>query len=200
FCALMTRVNGSFAAPSSGIQLFTTNLEFLRAEGIEIGLRGGIDLQEKGRINASFNSNFYLTNESQSTPTSDVIDCLGRFGTACDPTPEFRFIQRTTWSYGDLELSYLWRYLGEVELLDNEKAGVFDGFENIDAFNYIDFSGAYDINDNVRLSASLSNAFNEDPPIIGNDTGQTDANSGNTFPSFYDTLGRVYAVGINVRF
>ena len=26
------------------------------------------------------------------------------------------------------------------------------------------------------------------------------ANNGNTFPSVYDTLGRVYAIGVNVKF
>ena len=50
------------------------------------------------------------------------------------------------------------------------------------------------------MTASVANVFDEDPPIIGNETGTTSYNSGNTFPSNYDTLGRVYALGINVKF
>jgi iron complex outermembrane receptor protein len=40
----------------------------------------------------------------------------------------------------------------------------------------------------------------EDPPVVGNEAGSTTFNSGNTFPANYDTLGRIYTVGLNVKF
>jgi outer membrane receptor protein involved in Fe transport len=46
----------------------------------------------------------------------------------------------------------------------------------------------------------VKNVFNEEPPIVGNEAADTASNSGNTLPQNYDTLGRVFAVGLNVRF
>jgi len=80
------------------------------------------------------------------------------------------------------------------------KPGIFDAFEKIDAYNYIDLSASWDVNSALSVTASVANVFDEDPPIIGNETGTTSYNSGNTFPSNYDTLGRVYALGVNVKF
>jgi hypothetical protein len=40
----------------------------------------------------------------------------------------------------------------------------------------------------------------EDPPILGNNTGSTAFNSGNTFPSLFDTMGRTYSINLKVTF
>ena len=52
----------------------------------------------------------------------------------------------------------------------------------------------------IRLSLLVANVFDEDPPILGNETGSTSFNSGNTFPSLFDTMGRVYNVAVRVSF
>jgi outer membrane receptor protein involved in Fe transport len=52
----------------------------------------------------------------------------------------------------------------------------------------------------VSLSFGVTNVTDEDPPVVGNEAGTTSANSGNTFPSVYDVLGRVFAAGVKVRF
>ena len=46
----------------------------------------------------------------------------------------------------------------------------------------------------------MQNVFNKTPPLVGNEAGSTSSNSGNTFPGDYDTLGRVFAFGLNLRF
>lgn len=200
FCALIQRVNGTLANPAAGVQVFTTNLVSQQAEGLELGVNGGFDLGGNGDLSASFNANYYLTNESQSTAFADPVDCLGKYGNDCNPTPEFSFVQRTTWSTGPFQLSYLWRYIGEIDIQDSQLAGTFPAFQSIDAFNYFDLAGSYQINENVRVTGSITNLLDEDPPLVGNEAGSTSFNSGNTFPSTYDTLGRIYAVGVNVRF
>jgi iron complex outermembrane receptor protein len=134
------------------------------------------------------------------TEDSDIIDCNGLYGSSCDPTHQFRSVQRTTWSVGDFQLSYNWRHYSSIDIEETLKPGIFDAFETIDAYNYIDLSASWDVNSALSLTASVANVFDEDPPIIGNETGTTSYNSGNTFPSNYDTLGRVYALGVNVKF
>ncbi|MEM7766533.1 MAG: TonB-dependent receptor [Pseudomonadota bacterium] len=200
FCSLIVRVNGTLANPAAGVQVFTTNLVSQQAEGIELGFRGGLDLGNGGELTASLNANYYLTNESQSTSFADAVDCLGKFGNDCSPTPELSFIQRTTWAYGPLELSYLWRNIGEVSIQESQRAGTFPAFQEIEAQNYFDLAGSYQINDVLRFTASITNLLDEDPPLVGNEAGSTAFNSGNTFPSTYDTLGRIYAIGVNAKF
>ena len=91
-------------------------------------------------------------------------------------------------------------YLGEVEIQDTQKAATFDGFEKIKAQDYFDLTGSYQINDMVGLTVGVRNLFEQDLPIVGNEAGSTDANSGNTFPSTYDVFGRTYTIGLKATF
>ncbi len=204
-CAKIIRVNGDLASPAAGVQLFTTNLSYYRAEGVELGVSSGLDLGTIGSLPTSldltFNANYYLTSERLSSAQSSVIDCLGYFGTDCEnPTPEFRFVQRTTWNLGPLGLSYLWRYLGDVSIEPDQRAATFAAFRDIPDYHYFDLVATYDVNDTARLTFGVENVTDEDPPIVGNEAADTGSNSGNTLPSTYETLGRVYSVSLNLRF
>ncbi len=199
-CSGIVRINGSLATAGAGLPGYNTNLAFRRAEGIEISANTGYDLGNWGLLDFSVNANYYLTNELQSAPFSSVVDCNGYYGTTCDPVPQLRIAQRTTWSMGNVELSYLWRHMSGMDAQTEEAAALFPAFRSIDAYNYFDLSGAYTVNDHVRFVATVDNIFDEDPPIIGNDTGTTAFNSGNTYPSLYDVLGRVYTVGVTINF
>ena len=212
-CAKVVRVNGDLASPASGIRLYTTNLKSLKVEGVEINAGFGLDLEtlgldpKYGSLAFQWTGNIYTKNESQSSDLNPVQDCLGYYGTGCGtntrsngPAHEFRFIQRTTWDMGPMSLSYLWRYQDEVKVSPDQLTSTYAAFQKIKAHSYLDLSGSYAVNDAVKISASVKNAFNKQPPIVGNEAGTPSANSGNTFPSNYDTLGRVYSVGLNLRF
>ena len=165
--------------------------------GLELGTIGTMPTS----LDLAFNANYYLANERLSSAASNVIDCLGYYGTDCDdPTPEFRFVQRTTWNLGPLGLSSLWRYLGPASIEPDQRAGTFRAFRDIPSYHYFDLVATYDINDTARLSFGVENVTDEDPPILGNEAASTSSNSGNTLPSTYETLGRVYSVGLNLRF
>ncbi len=199
-CAKVNRIGGSLATAGSGLDLFTTNLDFLRTEGIDFVASTSVDMGGIGQLEVSGFASYLLTQESQSSSTSPVIDCLGKFGTDCAPTPELRFTQRTSFTRGPASVSLLWRYIGEVEIQDTQKVSTFDGFENIDAVNYFDLTGSYDLNDTLSFRLGIRNLLEEDQPIVGNEAGSTSFNSGNTFPSTYDVFGRVYTFGINAKF
>jgi outer membrane receptor protein involved in Fe transport len=206
-CAKVIRINGDLASPASGIQLFTQNLDYREAEGVELNTGFGLDLADLGaseswgRLRFELALNYYMTNERRSDTTLAKIDCMGYYGTSCgNPTHEIRFVQRTNWDLGDFSLGYQWRYQDEVSIEETQKAATFPKFRKIEAYHYLDLNGSWAVNDAVRLSASVRNVFEEEPPIVGNEAATTSANSGNTLPSNYDTLGRVFAVGLNVRF
>lgn len=200
-CDRIRRVGGTLTLPGSGIQLYTTNLDYFRAEGVEFAGTLGFDLGDIGQLTLQANVNKYLTQESQSSSFAKVIDCNGYYGTQCgNPLPEMRWTQRTSWSRGPFGVSLLWRHLGSTDIETPQTAGTFAQFRSIDAFNYFDLSASWNYNDNFSVQVSALNVTDEDPPVVGNEAGTTSANNGNTFPSVYDTLGRVYAVGFNVKF
>lgn len=195
-CANVVRVDGDLTSPASGIQLFTTNLAYEQAEGIEVGFSMGFDLAAMGDLQFSGMVNKYLTQESQSDALTPVIDCSGFFGTTCDPISELRWTQRTTWNWGDLTASLQWRHIDGVDIEPSEFAGTFSAFTSIDDYDYLDLYISYNLwDDRIRLSAGVDNITDEEPPILGNDSGDTSSNFGNTYPSNYDILGRVYTFG-----
>ncbi|MET0269587.1 MAG: hypothetical protein ABW173_04070, partial [Sphingomonas sp.] len=58
----------------------------------------------------------------------------------------------------------------------------------------------FGLNKNVDLTLTVQNLLDREPPLVGNSAGATAFNSGNTYPSTYDALGRRYTVGARVKF
>jgi iron complex outermembrane recepter protein len=202
-CAKVRRVFGTLTEDGSGVELLTTNLDYIQAEGVEFGFQFNVGLP-LGELTVSGNVNHYLTQESQSSSTTPVLDCLGFYGNSCgNPLPENRWIQRTTWSVGMFDFSYLWRHLDGVDIeqvMIDTDPGIFPAFQSIDSYNYLDLFVGANLTENVSLNFGVTNVTDEDPPVVGNEAGTTSSNSGNTFPSVYDVLGRVFTAGVKVRF
>jgi iron complex outermembrane recepter protein len=70
----------------------------------------------------------------------------------------------------------------------------------IESYDYFDLSTRIGVGDNLTLTITVANLFDKKPPITGQDIGTTAFNSGNTFPSTFDALGRSYRVGARLRF
>lgn len=200
-CSRIMRVNGDFTSSASGILLYTRNLEYRRVEGIELGFNVGLDLGRAGDLQFSGILNKYLTNESKSLTTTPVIDCNGFYGTTCDPVSALRWTMRTTWNWQDLTLSMNWRHIDGMDVEKNEADNVFSEFRSIDNYDYLDVSASYRLfNDTMIVRIGIDNVLDKDPPLTGDGIGDTSSNSGNTFPSNYDTVGAVYTLGFNLRF
>ncbi|MBT0585898.1 TonB-dependent receptor domain-containing protein [Alteromonas oceanisediminis] len=199
-CAKINRIGGDLTGSAAGVNLFTTNLSFLQAEGIEVAFNVNFDLDDMGSLRFSGNINKYLSQESQSSSTVPIIDCKGFYGTSCDPISDLRWVQRTTWDYEDFTVSLQWRHISSVDVEEPERALRFEAFRSIDSYDYFDLFGSYQLTDAIVITAGVDNLFNDEPPALGNQIGDTSSNSGNTFPSNYDTLGRIYKAGINFRF
>ncbi|MCZ8325740.1 MAG: TonB-dependent receptor [Sphingomonadaceae bacterium] len=143
--------------------------------------------------------------------------------------PEFSFQQRTTLTYGDIDFSILWRHIGSVQYegqaadfaargfttasrnlfsgvitnaagASSPLAGQTVNMNKIGAYNYIDLSVRFNVNDNLGVTVGVSNLFDKQPPLIGSAAGTTTANSGNTFPSTYDPLGRAFNASVSLKF
>jgi iron complex outermembrane receptor protein len=207
-CDKIVRIGGNLTNPGSGLQLFTTNLDYLQAEGIEFNASFGLDIGNAGSLRFSAYVNKYLTQESLSSPVSVLIDCKGRYGNQCgNPAPEIGWVQSTGWEKGPIDVALHWRHLGKTQIetaqLDPDQDGiedVFEQFQSIDAFDYFDLTGSYSPTDWMSVRFGIYNLTEEDPPVVGNEAADTRSNSGNTFPSVYETLGRSYSLGVHFRF
>jgi outer membrane receptor protein involved in Fe transport len=82
--------------------------------------------------------------------------------------------------------------------------GTFNGqtvnFNHIPAFNYFDFSTRFNVNEHFDLTFTVMNILDKQAPVVGNNAGTSAFNSGNTFPSTYDPLGRRFAAGARIKF
>ena len=140
--------------------------------------------------------------------------------------PKFSFNQRTTLSIKPVDISLNWRWIDKFHYQSNlaqlgracagpEGANGVDGctitgvgplvgktinFNRISAYSYFDLTTRWSITDHFDLTLSAFNILDKQPPVVGNGAGTTSANSGNTFPSTYDALGRRYSASVRLKF
>ena len=142
--------------------------------------------------------------------------------------PEFSWTQRTTLTFDNVDLSLLWRHTSAVRYEPLQFASDLAGaiaagtspttgcpdplgadpnaclvdaaFRQIKAANYFDLATRIGVGDNLTFTLTVANLFDKQPPVVGNTVGATQFNSGNTYPSTYDALGRTYRVGARLRF
>ncbi|MDX2275267.1 MAG: TonB-dependent receptor [Hyphomonadaceae bacterium] len=199
-----------------GVDQRTQNIGSVHVEGIDYSIAYTFDLGSWGEIAAALDGT-HLLSTAYTPSDGGEIDCVGFYGKTCGlpstisasvggPVSEDRFVQSATWSMGDWELGYRWRFLSEVEIdpltrANGEISGELDPDSlSIDNFNYLDLSAAWQATEALRVQAAVTNITGEEAPFVYTTTGPTTFNSGNTYPSTYDVLGRVFSVGVTARF
>jgi outer membrane receptor protein involved in Fe transport len=162
----------------------------------------------------NFNGTYTIANKFKATPTAINRECIGQYSVNCGSIqPEWQHNLRGTLDFGPANVSLLWRYTAGVDyerILAPRFNGAITGFgplvgqtynfNKISAFSYFDLSTGFKIMDNITLDMLVANLFDKKPPIVGSTLGTTGQNSGNTYPSTYDALGRRYQVTLGVRF
>ncbi len=200
-------------ATVAGLPLTLSNLGKLKTDGIDLTANYRRDLGF-AKLNLAFNGTWTHSNKFQATSTSVNRECVGYYSVNCaSPQPEFTWDTRATLTVQAVDFSVLWRHLSKLkqEPLDvtDGNGPAFDGTNSdgtsfnarkIKAFNYFDLSARTTVGDNLELTFTVQNFLDKKPPITGTDIGSTIFNSGNTFPSLYDTLGRRFEVGAQVKF
>ena len=191
-----------------------SNLGRIKTRGIDLTANFRQDLGF-ARLNLNFTGNYTIDSQFQATPTSLNRECVSYYSVSCASIqPEYSWNARATLGFGPADFSVLWRHIAsnEVEpLAPNPQrplgepttggpANIFPAYQRIPAFNYIDLATQVRVSDQLRFTFLVSNLFDKDPPIVGNTVGSTAYNSGNTYPSTYDTIGRRFNVGLNLRY
>lgn len=208
-------------ATTQGLFQPLTNTGTLFTDGVDVVATYRRDL---GFANLHSNFVFNYTNSSrfQATPTSENRECVGYYSANCSFTgslqPKYQWSWRNTLSFDTVDVSFLWRHISgmiqePLDIVNTADAfsgplpagfGYRDGqtvdFGRISAYDWFDLTLRFNITDNFSMTASVQNLLDKDPPVVGSSIGSTTFNSGNTYPSTYEALGRRYAVSARVRF
>lgn len=218
-CTLIRRnplTGGLSGDPSStqGVILQTSNLGTLQTRGIDFTASYSRRIGP-AHVNWTFNGNYTDRQRQQSNPASFIRECAGYYSVSCDDrlAPKWSWNLRTTASVSAFDVSLLWRHLNPTSYEPRTTrtstppaAGAVGSFgsvnpttivgayRNIPAYNYLDLAITAHINKSLRLSLTVDNLLDLDAPDVGNTIGSTAFNSGNTFPSVYDPLGRRFLI------
>jgi iron complex outermembrane recepter protein len=199
------------ADTTPGLFLPLSNLGTIKTDGIDVTLNYSTDIGF-ARLGIQGNANYTFNSKFQATPTSIDRQCVGYYSPNCgiiggSLQPKWQSSLRGTLSFTTFDASLVWRHIDgmEQEPLNQDPAGddnlFFEPFRTIDSYDYFDLTGRFSITENLSLILTVTNLFDKQPPVVGGtSTGSTAFNSGNTFPSTYDPLGRRYTMQFGLKF
>lgn len=228
-CLIIRRstLTGSLSGDSAevpGLFLSLSNLGALKTDGIDATLNykrdvGFADLSFALNANytfsSTFNANVLGLAENRDNIDNGYRECVGYMSANCGSLqPKFQLSARTTLTVSDIDVSLLWRHISGI---NQEPADVTDSgaayagavaaagggnynLGKIKAYDYFDLSTRLPIGDNVTITLNVANLLNKKPPLVGSTIGSTSYNSGNTYPSTYDALGRSYSASVRFKF
>ena len=213
---------GLFGTTNNQGRLFTDGVDLLMNYSTDVGFA---NLAWSFVGNWTHSSKFKA---NAADPDGLNRECVGYYSVNCSFTgsiqPELQFSNRFTLGFDKVDVSLLWRWIDgvqfEPEQLANDIAAAQgapadcpnptttdDGgcvvdpeFRKIKATHYFDLTTRFNVSENLVFTLTVQNLLDKKPPIVGNTIGSTTYNSGNTFPSTYDALGRRYAVSAKLKF
>lgn len=209
--------NGTLNGPaheSKGVAVQLSNLGIVKTSGYDVNAIYQMPLNQiglspsSGKLDFSLSYNKVNLSTFKANPGVDTRDCLGYYSTSCSNLIyKSKFNQRTTWIFGEFSLGYNWRYVSSLNIETQANPTKPDGkptflpeYSKINAYNYLDLNASWNFNKNIKINLSVANATGKKPPFVGNTVSNTGVNAGNTFPQWYDVVGRYYSVGANFKF
>ena len=207
---------GLFAPLDNQGKLFT--------DGFDLLANYNTDVLGFAKWSINFVGNYTRHSKFQATPTGLNRECVGYYSVNCSFTgslqPKYQWSLRNTFGIGPVDLSFLWRHIDkmvqEPDDVLNGNGPAFKGtlpatgggglngrtvdFGRIPSADYFDFTARFNVGDTMTFTATVQNFTNRKPPLVGSSIGATAFDSGNTYPSTYDALGRRYGVAVKLRF
>ncbi|WP_338245035.1 TonB-dependent receptor domain-containing protein [Aurantiacibacter hainanensis] len=188
------------------VQVTYVNNGQFKVEGIDFALDWGFDVGP-GSLNLNVLANYLLTFESTPLVNADgepiipIVDYVGTLGTGENGLQgnnyEYRVFTTLGYNWGPAYLGIQWQHLPSIDPVNPPNTGY-------PSYNRFNLNGSYAVTDDINLRFGVDNLLNEAPPL-GNFNPTADPSlgqlRGGTYNSqFYDTNGRRFYLGANVRF
>ncbi len=91
------------------------------------------------------------------------------------------------------------RYIGSAQLVNGWTPLNVDN-NSVPEVAYMDLRGSYRFNDNVQLYAAIDNVFNTPPPDVAASAASVTEFETSTRDDIYDAFGRVFRLGVRIRY
>jgi iron complex outermembrane receptor protein len=173
------------------------NISALYTSGLDLEMRYQVPTTSAGKFTARFNGIYVIKYEQ------DGVGYEGSNGQGTNTIPRIKFLAALDWDYGPLQVTTRVNYIKGVrqDLLGASfftpqdprfQTGVYP--EKTGSYTTFDLFGAYQINKNFRVGASINNVFDRKPPY---DPG-FDATNNYDFSQF-DVRGRLVRVHLTYK-
>jgi len=170
------------------------------------------------QLNNGANLTFRLLAENmmsqvfQNNPRTAPVNIVGQTGTANtflsdnQPQPKWTGSLTSTYAQGPFSVTGQMRFVAHGIMDYNDPSGLNYSESKVPGYQIFTLSGTYNLKnistvENLQLFGVVDNLFNKQPPFASGASafGLSNGNGG-TNPVFYDTLGRMYRVGLRMTF
>ena len=196
FCNLINRnpVNGSLWLTGGYISTQTTNLSEETVEGVDIIFSYNMDTRF-GNLLLEGVTTRLTSFELIELPGEKALECAGYWGAACgkNPLPKWSGNYKATLSTAyEADVSLSVRYLGNTDDLNTSNPIDFD------SQSYLDMAVVWSPFENYQARFGINNVLDNEPPVTSN--AGTAPGNGNTFPAYFDALGRYMFLTVEASF
>ena len=179
-----------------------------KTSGIDAQFDWGVDVGP-GTLSTNVQFNYLLEFKSSGLPTNPLVDYAGTLGSVDNGLTgadyRWKVLANLGYKWGAASLGVEWQHLPSIHntAFATNPATTTTGYPAYDLFA---LNGSYDITDNVTLRAGVENLFDKSPPLGGVNTANTTPATNGLLPggaynaTYYDTLGRRFYVGANMKF
>ena len=208
FCSRIHRdPNGSLSLGTGHVDDRQTNLGGFKIRGIDASADYSLNLGSLGAAHFEFRGSYVLRWIVDNGGLSTPYDCAGLFGDPCGMQPRWKHTARATWDLPRaMSVSLQWRRVGGVKVaaLDpkfNMIDNISPGHSRLRPQNYFDLATLFRVRKGVEFRLGVNNVLDRQPPLVVGNTAEGSALfNHNTYPEWYDVLGRYIFVSLAVAF
>jgi outer membrane receptor protein involved in Fe transport len=189
-----------------------TNEGVADIEGIDAQLDWSADLGP-GTLNLNVIGSYYIHYLVKELANNPLVDYTGTFGTTAlglqTGAFEYRVLTNIGYRMGPAAIGLQWQHLPSVEDSGEASQPTPNTTGNPKSYNLFSLNGNYALTENMTIRLGVDNLFDKAPPLVNyntnfDNTGATPGlptlRGGGYNSNFYDTLGRRFYVGANVKF
>jgi iron complex outermembrane receptor protein len=189
-----------------------TNEGVADISGIDAQLDWGTDIGS-GTFTANVIASYYLHYKVKELLNNPLVDYTGTFGTTAlglqTGAFEYRVLTNLGYRIGPASIGLQWQHLPSVEDSGEALQPTPNTTGNPKSYNLFALNGSYAMTENMTIRFGVDNLFDKAPPLVNfntnyDNTGATAGvptlRGGSYNSNFYDTLGRRFYVGANVKF
>lgn len=207
FCQNITR-NAQNGGLGNVFVTYANNGRF-KVSGIDVQADLGLDVGP-GTLSMNVVANYMLGFKSSELPVDPMVDYVGTAGTSTNGLNngayEYRVLTTVGYNLGPANISVQWQHYPSIE--DAAEILIPGGTPTtgFPAYNLFSLNSSYSVNDALNLRFGIQNLFNKAPPTGNVNLDNTDPAGTGNLPGgsfntlFYDTNGRRFYVGANLRF